>query len=108
MNVRAYYAAPLVSSGGHALGTLCLLDQKPRTADLGTLELLSSLAADAAAVIGRERNALAYSEHAIAELCTRIRFAIGEQNDAEVAILDAELRRLEAKLNPQWQSGRSQ
>lgn len=104
MNVRAYYAAPLVTGDGLALGTLCLFDQKPRTVDNATLDLLQSLAVRASKVIDREPNAMAYVQFAANELCTRIRFAVADQDDAQVAILDAELRRLEKKLTPQWRS----
>lgn len=103
MNVRAYYAAPLVTQDGFALGTLCLMDQKPRTIDTASLRLLTTLAHDASAVIDREPNAMAYAQYAVAELSTRIRFAIGEQDDAAVALLDQELRRLEESLVPHWQ-----
>ncbi|OAN63878.1 GAF domain-containing protein [Sphingomonas sp. TDK1] len=103
MNIRAYYAAPLVTSDGFALGTLCLMDQKPRTIDAESLALLTTLANEAIAVIEREPNAVAYAQFAVAELCARIRFAIGEQDDATVALLDQELRRLEKKLRPEWQ-----
>jgi GAF domain-containing protein len=102
MNVRAYFAAPLVTSDGFALGTLCLLDQKPRTMDANGLELLKSLASQATEVIEREANALAYTKHAMAELSTRIRFAVADQNDSEVAVLDEELRRMEAKFGTHW------
>lgn len=105
MNVRAYYAAPLVTADGYALGTLCLLDQKPRTVDANGLERLASLAGEAAAVIDREANALAYAQCAVTELCARIRLAVSRNNDAEVALLDEELRRLEAKLKPDWGAG---
>lgn len=102
MNVRAYFAAPLVTSDGLALGTLCLLDQKPRTMGPTAIARLRSLAAAATAVIEREPNAIAYATLAIAELSSRIQFAIAERNDAEVAVLDEELRRLEAKLEVRW------
>jgi hypothetical protein len=97
--------APLVTSDGFALGTLCLLDQKPRTVDATDLDLLASLASNATSVIDREPNALAHAQHAIAELSDRIRFAIAEEDDATVAVLDEELRRFEAKLKPHWRSG---
>lgn len=103
MNVRAYYAAPLVTGDGYALGTLCLLDQKPRTVDETALGHLTSLANSASAVICRERNAVAHARYAIEELSTRIRFAIADQDDAMVTLLDEELRRLEASLAPHWQ-----
>lgn len=102
MNVRAYYAAPLVTHDGFALGTLCLLDQKPRRVNADALSQLTMLAGNASAVIDREPNALAHAEYAIAELGARIRFAIADQDEATVAILDTELRTLEAKLEPQW------
>lgn len=104
MNVRAYYAAPLVTRDGFALGTLCLLDQKPRTIDASALDVLTALAGDVTAVIDREPNALAYAQFAIEELSSRMRFAIAEKDDAAVALLDGELRRLEARLEPRWQS----
>lgn len=102
MNVRAYYAAPLVTSDGFALGTLCLLDQKPRKVDAAALERLASLARSASAVIDRTPNAVAYAEYAIAELCERLRFAVADQDDAAVAVLDEELRLFEAKLETHW------
>lgn len=102
MNVRAYYAAPLVTSNGYALGTLCLLDQRPREVDQSGLAQLRTLAGNASEVIDREPNALAYAQCAMTELCARIRAAIAEDDDAKVAILDEELRRLEAKLTPRW------
>lgn len=104
MNVRAYYAAPLVTGDGFALGTLCLLDQKPRMVDAEALALLTSLAAHATEVIDREPNAVAYARQAVAELCARIRLAIAEENDAKVTLLDEELRRFEARLKPFWQA----
>lgn len=104
MNVRAYYAAPLVTQDGFALGTLCLLDSKPRSVDAASLEVLASLAGNATAVIDREPNALAHAQYAIAELSDRMRFAVAEGDDAVVAVLDAELRRLEAMLEPHWQA----
>lgn len=104
MNVRAYYAAPLVTQDGLALGTLCLLDQKPRTVDTDALETLRTLAGNASAVINRESNAIAYAEFAIAELSSRMRFAMAERDEETIAILDAELRRLEATLEPHWHS----
>lgn len=103
MNVRAYYAAPLITNDGLALGTLCLLDQKPRNMDAEALSTLAGLARDASAVIGRETNAVAHAEFAIAELSARIRFAMAEQDEETVSILDAELRRLEAMLEPHWE-----
>ncbi|MBB5713007.1 GAF domain-containing protein [Sphingomonas xinjiangensis] len=104
MDVRAYYAAPLVTSDGFALGTLCVLDQKPRTIDVTALALLTRLATDATAVIDREQNAVAHAQYAIAELATRIRFAISDEDDEMVTLLDEELRQLEAKLKPEWES----
>ncbi|MGN7997515.1 GAF domain-containing protein [Sphingomonas sp. 22176] len=104
MNVRAYYAAPLLTSDGLALGTLCLLDQKPRTVGADGLDTLQTLAGDASAVINRESNVMAYAEYAIAELSSRLRFAMAERDEETVAVLDAELRRLEASMEPQWRS----
>lgn len=42
--VRFYAGAPLVTSSGHALGTVCVLDVVPRTIDPAQIETLRFLA----------------------------------------------------------------
>lgn len=42
-HVRFYAGAPLISSEGHALGTLCVIDRMPRSFTTGQREILASL-----------------------------------------------------------------
>ncbi len=42
--IRFYAGVPLTHSNGHALGTLCIIDVRPRTLDGAQLELLRTLA----------------------------------------------------------------
>ena len=44
LNVRFYAGAPLKTSDGHILGTLCILDSKPRKLEQGQIEALRILA----------------------------------------------------------------
>ena len=42
--VKFYVGAPLVSSAGHRLGTLCFTDSKPRKFDAESCNVLNNLA----------------------------------------------------------------
>jgi len=61
--LRFYAGAPLVTSDGHAVGSLCLLDPDPRPFDAGQLATLTAFARaavgrlEALATLGRERAA---------------------------------------------------
>ena len=45
LDVVAYAGIPLITSDGHALGTLCVIDSKPRTWTSDQIEVLRDLAA---------------------------------------------------------------
>jgi PAS domain S-box-containing protein len=44
LGLRFYAGVPLVNPDGHSLGTLCVIDYRPRALDPGTLDILTSLA----------------------------------------------------------------
>jgi GAF domain-containing protein len=44
LNVIAYAGIPLIDHGGHALGSLCVIDHKPRTWTSDQIDLLRDLA----------------------------------------------------------------
>lgn len=55
--IRFYAGCPLVDSGGHALGTVCVIDRVPRTLTASQRVALSSLAELTAALMEARRGA---------------------------------------------------
>jgi two-component sensor histidine kinase len=62
-HIRFYAGAPLVTADGHALGTLCVIDYKPRKVfDSTDAEILRDLAASVIELIEDEENAREVNE----------------------------------------------
>lgn len=50
-NIRFYAGAPLLTSDGHALGTLCVIDRKPQTLSEDKLKVLEALSRQVMALL---------------------------------------------------------
>ncbi len=57
MGSIAYAGVPLIDADGHALGTLCVLDSRPRQWTKHQVELLGDLAASVVSEIALARGA---------------------------------------------------
>jgi signal transduction histidine kinase len=85
-NIRFFAGAPLVDEDGHTLGTMCVLDDKPGTAGDRRLDLLQSMAGQAAGHLAALRNRLL-----LAEIGDELSRAISREEDF-VATVSHELR----------------
>ena len=52
-NIRAYAGVPIESPDGFLLGTLCVIDDKPRSFDPAVLDQLAKLASQVSQLLGR-------------------------------------------------------
>jgi signal transduction histidine kinase len=84
--IRFYAGAPLTTEGGHAIGTLCVMDSKPRTLTEHQTQALEALARQVMAQLSL-RQALDHVTRQQAELTEAIR-----QRDTLVAAISHELR----------------
>ena len=62
--IRFYAGAPLVTSQGHALGTICVIDREPRVLEAGQKEALGALSRQVIAQLELRRTALELEHHA--------------------------------------------
>jgi GAF domain-containing protein len=60
--IRFYAGAPLITEDGHALGTLCVIDQKPRELEGGEREALQALSRLVLAQLEFRRNLMLLKE----------------------------------------------
>lgn len=54
--IRFYAGAPLVTSGGHRLGSLCIIDRKPRELEAHSCNVLINFAEIVVRELEKEQN----------------------------------------------------
>ncbi len=100
LGVRAYVGVPVTAPGGERLGSLCVIDYKPRAWTDKDVEIISEMAAATTAEV-RLRIALGQSEQAREQLQEEaVRFnALKLQSETQVAELKAQLDSINFELD---------
>ncbi len=89
-NIRFYAGAPIVTPGGQALGTVCVIDTVPRELDAAQLGALQALARQASALFELRRRTMALE--AQAQEVARLSEAAADERRHSAELLDLVLR----------------